>query len=288
MPKAGLFHGVITTNAPADGAVTSKAKGTQWMEYAEPALPAPAQDRVLAWWEFEEPSAHLQDLFSDVGDAMLSASNNYASVTGVRGQGARLQITGNENITSQSSPVGSIDPLTLRDQIWGVTFWWKTPSTLVGVAGQYLVCQWAASVPVTGGRKWRVIYNPTENGFVCSIGTGPSTSTFVDLDTGNIGLKVDTWYHIAMTYDPVADEMTITPSERGGAVGTRFAGAQSGGAFDVPNSDYQITVGRDFAGVVLTDGICDMLAFWDTQAILSVDDVTALFEGELIYSELST
>lgn len=33
MPKAGLFAGEVTTAAPADGAITTKHKGYQWMEY---------------------------------------------------------------------------------------------------------------------------------------------------------------------------------------------------------------------------------------------------------------
>ena len=33
MPKAGLFAGEVTTAAPADGAITTKNKGYQWMEY---------------------------------------------------------------------------------------------------------------------------------------------------------------------------------------------------------------------------------------------------------------
>jgi hypothetical protein len=295
MPKAGLFAGEVTQEAPADGAVTTKDKGYPWMEWGNVAT-APEQSRVLAWWEFEEPSGGTGTLLYDEVAGLVFRSNNaYTSVTGVVGQAARLAITGAENHDNSTllNPNASLIPLTLRDQVFSVSFWWTTPAILTGMEGTYLISYWKYSSPVygQGDRKWVVRYNDTADGFVYSIGNDIDPAVFVSIDTGDISLAINTKYHICITHDPDADEMTLTVSEDGGLVGTRLTETVAGGAYDggAPSTGYGTYLGRDFSGAPnsLSNGAIDILGFWDETSILSEADVSQLFNYKVIYSGLT-
>ena len=87
-----------------------------------------------------------------------------------------------------------------------------------------------------------------------------------------------------------ADEISLTVSERGSAVGTRATAAIVGGADDASGTvlTYPMYVGAPQGAPPLTiaDGTIDMLAFWGGTAILSVANVSDLFVNEWKYSEL--
>lgn len=250
--------------------------------------------RVLAWWEFEEASGEngtgvtLQDEVGVVTTRFLP-SNAYTSVSGVDGQASRLNGSLGEHQVAQGPTYGVVPSLVLKDQVWSCAFWWQTPSSLTGQEGTYLLASWVDTATVAGNRKWRVIYNASHNGFIYSIGNGPLVSDKVEIDTGNISLTPLTWYHVVITHDPDADEMSLTVSERGGAVGARLTASVAGGAIVGGTTLQEISIGRDEPGSPsgFAEGRIDMLSFWDETAILSESDVALLFEYEMNYSDLS-
>jgi hypothetical protein len=265
-------------------ALYNSGNGLSYTDLVCPPTP-PAQNRVINWWEFEEPSdaSNPNDLFDEVEAAEFDPQNAYVSVLGVRGQAARVQESTSENMTGVAGSQYDID-----DNVWSCSFWWQTPSSLAGQEDRYLACLWKENSPSSGSRKWRFVNNAAANGFIFSIGQGPDPTTFTNIDTGDISLTTDSWYHMVATHDPVADEMTFTVSKRGFGVGTRLTAAIVGGAYPgVPPISPQVTLGRATAGALKSDGYLDMFAFWDDTIILSEDDVMALFTDELKYDELA-
>ena len=104
--------------------------------------------------------------------------------------------------------------------------------------------------------------------------------------TGNIGVQPSTWYHFAVTYDPVAEEMTLTVTPRGGPLGTRnvteITVPPSGGA-----NQATYMGGGEIASSYF-EGVLDDVAFWSTDAVLTESEVEALALGVLAYDDLPT
>lgn len=263
--------------------------------------PGLSADRVIEWYNFDEasdPNPNAAHLSVADGNMRFDSQNAYNSAVGIANGAAVLSATGSQYMVSAETHATSPDVgeynVTLRDQVWSCSLWFKTHSTLAGQGQRHIVSQWWEGAFATlGYRKWRLVYNSAENGFKFSIGQGPLVSNFTDLDSGDIGLQPSTWYHIVMTHDPDADEMTLTVSERGGTFGTRKSAAISGGAYwqttPTPLPTMSMTIAREKSGSssYTSDGVLDMLAFWDTQSILTENEARALFEYEMTYTDLT-
>jgi hypothetical protein len=244
---------------------------------------APDQDRVTEWWEFERPSRAQANtpLYGEVDALLLNSQNHYTSVDGLRGLGGLVDITGGESFESADTI-----PFTLINQIWGVSLWWKTPASLAGEGDLEISGQWnVAALESAGDRKWRILYNFAADGFVFVIHQGGAFPTLdISIDTGDISVAPSTWYHMVGTHDPDADEMSFTVSEQGGSVGTRATATVVGGAWigDAGSPGMEWNIGN-----TANEGVIDMHAFWGGTTILSADNVSALFLGELTYAELA-
>jgi hypothetical protein len=288
MPKAGLFAGEVTQEAPANGAVTTKDKGYHWMEWGNTALPAPKQNRVIAWFDYEEGAGGGNTKLYSTNEPTwyFESQNGYSPTTGVVALGAITSVSGSQFHQFNPTFPGS-DATTLVNQIWGHTFWFKTATVLAPEAGKFVSSHWVGGSPALGSgqRKFAVVYNSGANGFEYRIGNNFNPAIWITLDTGDIGLLPDTWYHVAITHDPDADEMSITVSERGGTIGTRFTETVTDGAYGATGGAMYIGGG---GGVAIANGAFDMLAFWNTDEILSEQDVLELFTYELTYDMLET
>lgn len=273
-PSAGMFAGEVNNAdvnpAPADGTVTVHPKGYTWMEYGG-TPPLPETGDTLIWWEFEEPTTGnpAPPLLDEVRVNGLKPQNDYTSVTGKIGQAAKLDSATVQNIQQLTG----LEVSTLKDQNWSCSIWFQTPSSATGQEDKYIACQWRDNTSSgEGSRKWRLRRNSNADGFQFSIGEGPLVGDFTNLETGNIGTPADTWFHIVLTHDPDADEMTMTVD-----AGTRFTTAISGGANVGLHDDLAITLGRDLAGdpSTLINGAVDLLAFFSKT--LDANEVAGLY-----------
>ena len=279
-PKAGLFAGEVTPQAPADDSPTSKDKGYWWMEYGSVVIPPalPSASNVLAWWEFEEAGGFRPSFYDEVSGYEMKGLNDVDKLPGVIGQGVDLKITGNEYVETIDVPTQYA--LAIEDREWSCIVWHTTKAAIV--PDGYVVSGWDDDLADlrAGVRQWRVKTNAAGNGFDFRITEDNCPVVgYVEIATGDIGLTTETRYQIVVTHDPVANEMTMTVN-----AGTRLTASISGGAirsYDIgcaliPNTAQVIHLGASEGTILGTENNCeqDMLSFWDIA--LTAENITAL------------
>ena len=259
--------------------------------YAGDGTLPPAQIGVLAWWELEDTGGSFVDFFDEVSSQELTATNTIVKVPGVIGEGVQLTATGNQYI--EMKDITTIFNLAIENRNWSCQIWHTTESPVI--ADAYVVNAWSLSGGVrVGSKQWRVKTNSAGNGFDFSIAIGPypDQNANIEVSTGDIGVTANSRYHIVVTHDPDADEMTITVNS-----GTRFTETITTGCIGVYDLLGVLQVGEAqevYMGVATgTSGNkneCeqDMLAFFDVT--LQASDIQALYNGGdgIDYADLMT
>ena len=238
----------------------------------------PEQGRLHEWWELDEPSAPhpAPDVHGEVLNTALRTGNQIFSIAGKQDGAIRIDaVGGNEYLEQIADPFVLVT--TPKFTPWSCSFFYKTPSSLAGMADTYLANAWTdTGLTGPGHRKWRFVYNAAANGFIFSMGEGPSIGDFTDLSTGNISITGDTWYHMVGVFDPNNEILFYV--DAGAPITSAFTDVYTGVGHPAgPVQSKVFYIGRDDAGAGKSNGYVDTFAIWSLA--LSADQVAAIFNS---------